>query len=257
MKFPESAATALVFLTLNASALCAATEQPGDSPTLRPGDKRLKPIAFEPYEAKYTSRSSTTGSFTLLARMVDRGSAISLIDMIPMKDVVIVAQRQVDAKTQAVQFEAGPLFSWGEEYVVRQMDAPGYDWTRIPIGGGAPVRSAGEFSTASVVSDMFSPTLAALWPFEVGETFQLPTAVPRKGGTVDSWWEEYRVLRAETLQTPSGETCACMVLEKQAPGGGVTHLWVANKPPYVFRRNFDAGGRREFVSDLVEFRFTD
>ena len=257
MKFSALAMSSLAVSISLSPVAFAATEEPGASPTIRPGDKRFKPMRFEPYEARYTSRSSITGSFTLMARTVDGGQAISLVDLIPMKDVVIVAQRQIDARTQALQFEAGPLFSWGEEYVVRQMAESAYDWTRIPIGGGDPIRVTGEFATTSVVSDLFSPSLAALLPMEVGEVFQLPVAVPRKGGTVDGWWEEYRVLRVELLETPSGETCECVVLEKPAPGGGTTLLWLADKPPFVFRRSFDVGGRREFVSELLRFQFTE
>ena len=235
----------------------AASEQGGGGVKIAPGDDRIRLLEFAPFEAHYTSRSSTTGAFVIRVRSIDEGQAISLIDINPMADNVIVAQRRINARTLALEFATGPLFSWGSEYVVQQMSPAGYDWVRVPIGGGEPMRTSGEFRYSGVTSDMFSPTLAALMPLSEGERIALPVAVPRKDGSVSDWWEDYRVLRQQTLQTPAGLSCECWVLEKAAPGGGTTHLWISDKPPFVFKRSFDQGGAREFVSELLQYRTID
>lgn len=235
-------------------AVSAAEPEADEVRKIPTGSEAFHPLRFKPYEAHYTSRSSVTGAFTLRARMIDDGQAISLVDIIPMPENVIVAQRRIHAASHALEFSAGPLFSWGAEYVVKQMGPGEYDWTRIPIGGGEPIRTAGSLRTDAVISDLFSPTLAALLPMNVGEKFSLPIAVPRKDGSVSASWETYEIVGKERLETPSGEICQCMLVEKPAPGGGTTALWIDAKPPYVFKRIFDRDGSREFVSELLEFR---
>ena len=230
----------------------AAEPDVGEVRKIHVGSNAFHSVDFTPYEAQYTSRSSVTGAFTLKARMIDEGKAISLIDIIPTPDNVIVAQRRLHSASHALEFSAGPLFSWGAEFVIQQMGSGTYDWSRIPIGGGAPIRSAGQLP-AGVTSDLFSPTLGSLMPQTVGEEFALPVAVPRTDGSVSVWWEVYKVVAKERLDTPSGESCECWLIEKSAPGGGTTVLWVDAKPPFVFKRVFDRGGDREFVSDLLAF----
>ncbi len=209
---------------------------------------------FIAYEATYNSTSSLTGEFTLQVRPVPDIQAINLIDIIPTKTGTIVAQRNVDATTYRLQNSAGPYFAWGPEYVTQLMTGNAYDWVRIPLTGGEPVRQQGKLTHGAPVSVMFSPALAALMPMPIDSTFSLPATTPRKSGQVDSELVRYRVLRRETLQTPAGMDCECWVLEQQGPGGSVTLYWIDRQPPFVFRRHRDAGTEREFVSDLQSYR---
>ncbi|MEM9302833.1 MAG: hypothetical protein AAGE01_12010 [Pseudomonadota bacterium] len=237
----------LAALTLNTTA-------PADEEVrIAPGDARFRPLEIGAYVAQYTSASSATGAFSLFVHSVDDGAGISLIDMIPMRDNVIVAQRRIDARMHAVDFSAGPYFAWGAEYVVSQMDGAAFDWTRVPIGGGEAVRLTGELGTTGIVSDMFSPTLAALLPMPPQTRFALPTAQPRPGGALSVAWTSYLVLRKERLDTPSGAECDCWVIEKINADGGVTHLWVDRAAPFIFKRHRDVGGPRELVSELLNF----
>ena len=233
--------------------VACASVQAQDALTILPGDARFRTPEFGDYEAVYTSASSKSGGFTLQARLADRGRRLSLVDIIPMKEDVIVAQRGIDLRTQRVEFSAGPYFAWGEEFVVAQAGGHSYDWARVPIGGGEPKRSSGEVAHDGYVTDLFSPTLAALMPMEAGTRFRLPIAYPRKGEFVSVEFDEYEVLRRERLDLPSGIGCDCWVIEKKAWSGATSRIWVAREAPFVFRRHRDVGGRRDFVSDVLAF----
>lgn len=210
---------------------------------------------FDAYEATYNSTSSITGEFTLQVRPVADEQAINLIDIIPTPSGTIVAQRNVDANTHRLQNSAGPYFAWGAEYITQNYLADKrYDWVRVPLVGGAPVHIEGELEYGAPVSVMFSPALAAVMPMTVDSTFSLPATVPIQAGHVESSLVNYKVLRRETLKTPSGIACECWVLEQQGQGDTVTHYWVDRKAPFVFRRHRAVGSEREFISDLQSYR---
>ncbi len=218
-----------------------------------PGDGSFDTPEFEDYQAVYTSSSSKTGGFTLQARKTGDGKKLAIIDIIPMANNVIVAQRQIDLETHRAEFGAGPYFAWGQEFVVSGSDGENYSWTRIPIGGGAPTQMQGPIANGGYVSEMFSPTLASLMPMPVGATFQLPDSSPRQDETVSSQFDSYRVVRTETLTLDSGFSCECWMIEKTRGNGAIEHIWVARQAPFVFRRIRDVGGEREFTSDLLAF----
>lgn len=225
--------------------------------TILPGDARFKTPGFDDYEALYTSSSSKSGAFTLQVRRTGDGKSINMIDIIPMQESVIVAQRNIDFQTHRVESGAGPNFAWGGEYIVRNFGDKDYDWTRVPLRGGEPKRMMGEFQNGGAVSEMFSPTLASLMPMEVGTKFRMPAAYPRKGEFVSSELDEYQVLRKERLDLPSGLSCDCWVIEKKLWGNHYESkemIWVSREAPFVFRRHRDVGGKRDFVSDLLAFR---
>ena len=225
-----------------------------DVVTILPGDKRFKTPEFDDYEVVYTSRSSKTGGFTLQARKSGDGKKLSIVDIIPMQNNVIVAQRQIDLKSHRAEFSAGPFFAWGTEFVFGQADNRGYNWTRVPIGQGKPKQMVGEIKNSGYISEMFSPTLASLMPMDVGAKFRVPEAYPRKGDFVSSEFDEYKVLRKERLSLPSGLSCDCWVIEKKTWNGSTERIWVSREAPFVFRRIRDFGGRREFTSDALSFR---
>ncbi len=225
-----------------------------DASAILPGDGAFSIPGFTDYEARYTSSSSKTGEFTLHVRLSGDGKKMSLIDIIPMENSVIVAQRQIDLASQRLEFGAGPYFAWGAEFIVSQSNGETYDWARVPIGGGAPKRAEGTISNQGYVSEMFSPLLASLMPMEDGRTFLLPASYARQGDFVSSELDEYTVLRREQLDTPAGLSCHCWLIEKQNWGGSTERIWVDRKAPFVFRRHRDVGGRRDFVSDLTAFR---
>ncbi|MCG8436389.1 MAG: hypothetical protein MJA83_20420, partial [Gammaproteobacteria bacterium] len=179
--------------------------------TILPGDKRFKTPEFDDYQATYTSAFSKTGAFTLQARKTGDGKKLTLIDIIPGKESVIVAQRQIDIKTQRLEFSAGPYFAWGAEFVVKQYQPEEYAWSRVAIGDGETKRTAGEFQNKGSISEMFSPLLASLMPMEPGTKFRLPEAYPRKGEFVSSEFDEYEVLRKERLNLGPGLDCECWV----------------------------------------------
>lgn len=226
-----------------------------DSVLILPGDERFDLPRWRDYEALYTSSSSKNGQFTLIARRSGDGSKLSLIDLIPMQDNVIVAQRIIDYASWRVEAGAGPYFAWGAEMIISQSSGALYDWVRVPIGGGEPQRMQGPVAHQGYVSDMFAPTLAALMPLPVGSRFQLPAAYPRKGGTVSSELDEYRVLRREVLRHDNAPDCECWLIEKRPWSGAVEHLWVDREAPYVFRRTRDPQGEGEFTSALEGFRW--
>lgn len=225
-----------------------------DGPAILPGDAAFYIPEFVDYEARYTSSSSKTGEFTLHVRLSGDGRKMSLIDMIPMENSVIVAQRQIDMASQRLEFSAGPYFAWGAEFIVSQSDGKTYDWARVPIGGGVPKRAEGAISHQGYVSEMFSPLLASLMPMDEGSQFRLPASYARQGEFVSSELDEYTVLRREKLDTPAGLMCECWLIEKRNWGGSTERIWVDRKAPFVFRRHRDVGGRRDFVSELTAYR---
>lgn len=223
--------------------------------TILPGDKKFKTPDFENYEAIYNSAMGKNGWFSLQARKSGNGKTVFLTDTIPMKDNIIIAQRVINAKTHRAEFSAGPFFAWGKEYVIGQNSKNGYDWSRVPIGGGEPVRITGELANGGGVDVMFSPTLASLMPMDVGTAFKMPAIYPRKGEKVSSEFDDYKVLRTEKLELASGIACDCWVIEKTAWGdGSKTRYWVSRQAPFVFRRHRDVGGKRDFVSDVQSYK---
>lgn len=225
-----------------------------DAPTILPGAAAFSVPTFTDYEARYTSSSSKTGEFTLHVRLSGDGRKMSLIDMIPMENSVIVAQRQIDLTSQRLEFSAGPYFAWGAEFIVSQSDGKTYDWARVPVGGGVPKRAEGAISHQGYVSEMFSPLLASLMPMDEGAQFRLPASYARQGEFVSSELDAYTVLRRERLNTPAGPSCNCWLIEKQNWSGSTERIWVDRKAPFVFRRHRDVGGRRDFVSELTAYR---
>ena len=219
-----------------------------------PGSSRFKVPDFEDYQAVYSSSSSKSGGFTLQARKSAVGKNLSLIDIIPMKDNVIVAQRNIDIPSMRMNFYAGPYFAWGADFIVGQSNQAGYDWSRVPIGGGEPKRMTGEIAHKGYVSEMFSPLLASLLPLDVGAKVKIPGLYPRQGDVVSSELDTYTVLRKERLETPSGLSCECYVIERQGWDETVDHIWVAGKAPFVFRRHRGVGSEQAFVSDLLDFK---
>ncbi|MEO9469742.1 hypothetical protein [Parasphingorhabdus sp.] len=245
-----------ILATLSLSQISATAQTPDksdDAVTIQPGDERFNTPAFDDYQAVYTSSSSKTGGFTLQVRKSGDGKKLAMIDIIPMPNYVIVAQRQIDLKTHRAEFGSGPFFAWGQEFVVSSSNGKNYSWTRTPIGPGAPKQMQGTIANGGYVSEMFSPTLASLMPMSVGTRFQLPEAYPRKGEFVSSEYDSYQVLRKENLSLPSGFSCDCWMIEKKTWNGMTEHIWVSRKAPFVFRRIRDVGGKREFQSDLLAF----
>lgn len=250
---PIETAFFCAFAALAAPGAMAAPEQAEDSRDIRPGDPRFNTPAFEDYQAVYTSSSSKTGGFTLQARKTGDGEKLTLIDIIPMENDVIVAQRVIDLKTHRAIFGAGPYFAWGKEYVVSRSDGDRYAWARTPVEGGDPKMMDGEISNGGYISEMFSPTIASLMPMEVGSKFRVPEAVPWADETVSSEFDEYEILRKERLKLKSGLKCECWVIEKRSRGGMTDRIWVSREAPFVFRRIRDIGGEREFTSDLLSY----
>ncbi|WP_262693753.1 hypothetical protein [Kordiimonas aquimaris] len=225
--------------------------------TVTPGNAAFSIENIPDYEARYTSSSSKTGEFTLHVRTTGNGEKLSMIDIIPMENMVIVAQRFIDIQTQLLEFYAGPYFAWGPEYIVGKTDGKTYDWSRTPIAGGAPKRASGDIAHNGYVSEMFSPLLASLMPRDVGSVFQMPGFYARKGEYVSSEMDVFMVTGRETLTTPSGLSCECWVIDKKTWNGSLERIWVARTAPYVFKRHRDVGGSRSFVSDLLSYRPLD
>jgi len=221
---------------------------------IRPGSPLFKVPELKDYEARYNSSFSKTGEFTLQVRVTGDGKKLSMIDIIPGENVVIVAHRQVDVASQLEEFSAGPNFAWGPEFIVKQSNGKAYDWTRVSVGGGEPKRAAGPVANGGSVSEMFSPLLATLMPMEVGSKFRLPAMYARKGEIASSEFDDYEVTGRERLETASGLDCECWVIDKKNWGGSLERIWVARKAPYVFKRHRDVGGQRSFVSELTGFR---
>ena len=222
-------------------------------PSIHPGDPRLQIPDFEPYQAEYTS---AFGRFVNQVRHYrgEDGPKISILNIISMPQGVIVDHRGVDAATQRIEFFHSPYFAWGPEYVVAAANEEGYDWVRVPLGGGEPVRAQGQMDTPGYFDSIgFSPLFGALMPMDVGSNFTLPREQPRASGEVSIELVEFEVLRREHLELSSGLNCECWVIEERTAGGSVTQLWVSRQAPFVFRRHRDIGGPREFISDLLEF----
>ncbi|WP_209348242.1 hypothetical protein [Pontixanthobacter sp. CEM42] len=226
---------------------------PGKIIAMAPGDDRFVTPVFEDYSVDYNSRTSKTGLFTVQVRKTGSGEKISVVDIIPTEDNVIVAQRQIDADTHNFDFSAGPYLAWGTEFVVAQNDSEGYNWTRVPVGSSPPQQMTGKLDHNGSVSEMFSPTLASLMPMPVGTVFTLPEVYPRKGEFVSAELDQYTVLRSERLTLESGLSCDCWVLEKKAWSGTIDHIWVSRKAPFEMRRIRDVGGR-DFQSDAQNYR---
>lgn len=228
--------------------------------TILPGDSRFQTPDFTDYQAAYTSSSSKTGGFTLQARKSGDGKKLSLIDIIPMQENIIVSQRVLDLQSHLAEFSAGPYFAWGAEFVVGQSTEQSYNWTRVPIGEGEPVQIVDELENGGYITEMFSPTLAALMPMPVGTKFHMPSAVPRigdEGAYVTSDLDEYEVLRREHLDLEAGFSCTCWLVERRTTNGMKEQIWVSREAPFVFRRIRDLGGPREFTSDLLAFQSLD
>ncbi len=231
-------------------------DTPADPDTvvaITPGDDRFDTPEFPDYSVDYNSRTSKTGLFTVQVRTTGDGNKISVVDIIPTDETVIVAQRQIDAETHNFDFTAGPYLAWGTEFVVGQNDASGYNWTRIPVGTNPPKHMTGTLTHNGSVSEMFSPTLASLMPMPVGTVFTLPEVYPRKDEFVSAELDQYTVLRTEMLTLESGLSCNCWVLEKKAWSGTIDHIWVSRTAPFEMRRIRDVGGR-DFQSDAQNFR---
>ncbi len=224
---------------------------------ITPGSALFNVPLLKDYEARYNSSFSKTGEFTLQVRLTGDGKKLSMIDIIPGENVVIVAQRQIDVATQLLEFTAGPNFAWGPEFIVKQFDGKTYDWARVPSGGGEPKRANGPLANGGSVSEMFSPLLATLMPMNVGSRFRLPAAYARKGEIASSEFDDFEVTGREELQTASGISCHCWVIDKKTWGGSLERVWVAREAPYVFKRHRDVGGPRSFISELTGFRVLD
>ncbi len=231
-----------------------ATSHAQDAKPILPGGSSFTALEFSDYEARYNSSSSKTGEFTLQVRQSGDGKKLAMIDIIPMENMIIVAQRQIDLSSQRLEFSAGPYFAWGPEFIVSTSDDSSYNWTRIPQGGGEPVQMTGEIAHGGYVSEMFSPLLASLMPMEVGEIFELPSSYARQGDFVSSEMDRYEVISRNEMETPSGLTCNCWMIEKTPWSGSVERIWVDVKPPFVFKRHRDVGGPRSFVSELTAYR---
>lgn len=220
---------------------------------IRPGDARFDTPAFEDYEVKYNSRTSKTKFFTVQVRKTGDQKKISVVDIIPTDENIIVAQRQIDAVTHNFDFSAGPYLAWGTEFVVGKNSGEGYNWTRVPVGNSPSQNMSGKLENNGSVSEMFSPTLASLMPMAVGTVFTLPEVYPRKDEFVSSELDQYKVLRKEKLTLASGLNCDCWVIEKLAWSGNIDHIWISRNAPFEMRRVRDVGGR-EFQSDASQYR---
>lgn len=228
-----------------------------DTQDITPGSPLFDVPEISDYEARYNSSFSKTGEFTLQVRVTGDGKKLSMIDIIPGANVVIVAHRQIDIESQLEEFSAGPNFAWGPEFIVKQTTGQGYDWIRVSVGGGEPKRASGLVANGGAVSEMFSPLLAALMPMDVGSKFRLPAMYARKGEIASSEFDDYEVTGRESLQTASGLNCECWVIDKKTWGGSSERIWVAREAPFVFKRHRDIGGQRSFVSELTGFRVLD
>ena len=239
--------------SLQAQAQAQAQEQSGVL-EITPGSPLFKVPELRDYEARYNSSFSKTGEFTLQVRVTGDGKKLSMIDIIPGENVVIVAHRQIDVASQLEEFSAGPNFAWGPEFIVKQSNGKASDWTRVSVGGGEPKRAAGSVANSGSVSEMFSPLLATLMPMGVGSKFRLPAMYARKGEIASSEFDDYEVTGRERLETASGLSCECWVIDKKTWGGSLERIWVAREAPYVFKRHRDVGGSRSFVSELTGYR---
>jgi hypothetical protein len=221
---------------------------------LEPGRQQMVVPRFEPYEAEY---GSAFGQFLNQVRSfsLNQAAKISILNLIDMPTGIIVDHRVLDASTLRMELMVSPYFFWGQEILVAQSSAQTVDWTRVPIGGGAPARHTAPVQYQGYFDDvLFGPTLAALPGLQTGAAFQLPLPVASADGGVAAVPVTLTVVGRETLRTPAGPTCECWIIEQKAAGGFATRFWVATQAPFVFRRHRDIGGPREFVSELIGFR---
>lgn len=208
---------------------------------------------FESYEVEYTSQS---GRFFHQVRPYQRDGAdkVSVLNIIHMPDGVIVDSRGMDRKTLRLEYMMSPYFAWGLEYAVAQFSERGFEWLRIPLGGGEATRLTGESEHGGFVDELgFSPVFAAVLPLPTGTRFTLPHAQPQQDGTVRSSLATYEVVGMERIELESGLSCQCWVLEQTSQGGSITRFWVSRDAPFIYRRHRDIGGQRDFVSDARSF----
>ncbi len=237
------------------SIVMPARAQDLDSLIILPGDARLDPVDFSPYEVEYRS---AFGRFFNQVRQftLDSVDKISVVNLIASPSAVIVDHRIIDAHSMALEGFYSPYFAWGEEFLAARTDTSGYDWTRIPLRGGEPVRMTGVFEHRGMFDDLgFSPTYAALLPLPVGTIFYIPKMQPRRDGSVVTALVEHEVVGRETLSFGAGRSCECWVIEERAANGSISRLWVTREAPFFIKRHRDIGGRRDFISDIVSFRF--
>lgn len=233
--------------------LAAGAARAAEPDIIRPGDARIQSPAFEDFEAIYTSRFSKTGKFRLQVRNMADGAKIHAVDIIPGPDAVVVSQRVIDAASQKVEFRATPYFAWGPEFIVqRQYAGDAFHLTRVPIAPGEPISLNGEFEYGGAMSETFSPTLASLMPMESGAEFQLPVSVSYQDGEMANRLAQFKVIGRERIDTPSGRSCDCWVIES-TNGPSVDRNWVAREAPFVFRWHRDIGGETEFAVELEGF----
>lgn len=219
-----------------------------------PGDARFKAPAFEDFEVRYGSTFSKNGAFTLQVRNVAGGAKTHIMDIIPGEQAVIVAFRMIDAASQRIEFSAGPYFAWGQEFVVQQASPQELDMTRIPIGGGEPVRQASALPHGGFIADTFSPTLAALMPMEAGTKFRLPLTEPRADQSMANVFADFEVIGREKLTLDSGVSCDCWIIEEKTSSMPKSRIWVSREAPFFYRWHRDIGGQRDFVSEVLSFK---
>ncbi len=233
--------------------LAAAPAAAQVDPVIRLSPEHFDVPEFSAYEVEY---GSAFGRFFNEVRPfeLDGTPKISVLNLIDMPGAVIVDSRVLDGATLRLEHMASPFFAWGQEYAVGQSGPEGFEWVRIPLGGGEPLRSTGEAEYGGFVDDLgFSPTLAALMPMDVGATFRLPGLQARSDGTMGSTLLSYEVVGREPLRAVDGVACECWVIE-QAAQDGVHRFWISREAPFLIKRHRDIGGPRDFVSEILSFR---
>lgn len=258
--FPVSSALGYVGalgLCLVGPAVSPALGQSDDGAQAIVAGSQLDMPEFADYEAHYESAFSTTGAITMQLRRFANGTKLNMIDIIPTEQSVIVATRNINLASNVIEFEVGPYFAWGQEYVVRMSNGAGYSMTRIPFDGSAPIHSQGQLEHGGMMFDMYAPTLAAMLPADVGTSFQLPLGSPTRENNLIADPTTYDVVRTERLELDSGISCDCTVIRKNNPGGSTDLFWVSRTAPFIYRWHRDIGGPREFVSELQAFRTLD
>ena len=255
-KAPAALALALVAcsagVTQSAQAETSAAEA-RDVITILPGDERLQTPDFEAYEVEY---GSAFGRFFNQVRKFkgEDGDKISVLNIIEMPQGVIVDHRTIDTKSHRLETFNSPYFAWGEEFVFMRATVDKYDLVRVPISGGEPIYSTGEFKHNGYFDGLgFSPTMAALLPLEIGTKFQMPKDQPGKDGSLDSVLSSYEVIGTEQLNLPSGVSCECTVIQETSANGTIYKYWISDKAPFMIQRHRDVGGKRDFISKVIKF----
>ncbi len=218
------------------------------------GDLRIDVPEFAGYEVEYTSGM---GRFFHQVRPTRRDGApkISVINIIDSGAGVIVDSRGIDSATLRLEYMMSPYFAWGQEYAVAQFGGGGFEWLRIPLGGGEAQRLVAQSGHGTLIDELgFSPTFAAVLPLPEGARFSASVVQPRKDGSVSTTPVEFEVVGRERLELESGLSCDCWVLEQDADGGGPTRYWVSREAPFVLERHRDIGGSREAVTEALSFR---